>query len=121
MKFKFYEYERCSTCVNARKWMEAKGIVYERIAIRKQPPQKKELEQLLHHHGGNVKKLFNTSGLDYRNMKIKDSLPYFTEEKALGLLHANGNLIKRPVLIGEEIVLQGFKSDVWEKAFGLNE
>lgn len=121
MKFKFYEYERCSTCLNARKWMEAKGIVYERIAIRKQTPQKKELEQLLHHHGGNVKKLFNTSGLDYRNMKIKDSLPHLTEEKALGLLHANGNLIKRPVLIGEEIVLQGFKPDVWEKAFGLKE
>ena len=82
--------------------------------------QKKELEQLLHHHGGNVKKLFNTSGLDYRNMKIKDSLPYLTEEKALGLLHANGNLIKRPVLIGKEVVLQGFKPDVWEKVFGLN-
>ena len=54
-------------------------------------------------------------------MKIKDSLPHLTEEKALGLLHANGNLIKRPVLIGEEIVLQGFKPDVWEKAFGLKE
>lgn len=116
MKFKFYEYEKCSTCVNARKWMDANGIDYERIAIRKFPPKKKELELLFNYHEGKIIKMFNTSGIDYRSMKIKEKLPNLSQREALNLLLENGNLNKRPILLGKDTVLQGFQLNIWENA-----
>jgi arsenate reductase len=118
MKFKFYEYEKCSTCIKARKWMDTKGIAYERVAIREQPPTCPELMQLLASHDGNLKKLFNTSGADYRDPAIKKLLPNLSVEETLDLLSKRGNLIKRPVLIGQNLAMQGFKPDQWGKALG---
>ena len=115
MKFKFYEYEKCSTCKKARNWMDSRGIIYERIPIREQTPTKKELLELLEGHQGKVKKLFNTSSKDYRDPKIKDSLPGLSQDDMINLLTARGNLIKRPILIGKNIALQGFNSEEWGK------
>ncbi len=115
MKFKFYEYEKCSTCTNARKWLDAKGYTYERLPIREQPPSRKELKQLLGFHEGNLKKLFNTSSKDYRDPSVKELLPNLSTDQALGLLTTRGNLNKRPILVGKDLILQGFKKDVWEK------
>ncbi|MEK9772718.1 MAG: Spx/MgsR family RNA polymerase-binding regulatory protein [Opitutae bacterium] len=114
MKFKFYEYEKCSTCVKARKWLEFRGINFERIPIREQPPSIKELQQLVERNQGMVKKLFNTSSKDYRDPKIKDSLPNWSLSQAIEILRSQGNLIKRPVLVGSGLVLQGFKAEEWE-------
>ena len=118
MKFKLYEYEKCSTCVKARKWLDANGVSYERVAIREQPPACTELVQLLASHDGNLKKLFNTSGADYRDPAIKKLLPDLSVEETLNLLSKRCNLIKRPVLIGRNLALQGFKPDLWQKALG---
>lgn len=115
MKLKFYEYEKCSTCAKARKWMEEKGKNFVRIPIRERTPSRQELFQLLAHHQGNLKKLLNTSSKDYRDSQIKDALSYMSENDVLDLLQKNGNLIKRPVLIGADFALQGFKSEEWEK------
>ena len=115
MKFKFYEYEKCSSCVKASKWMDAQEISYDRIPIREQPPSLKELDLLLEVHGGNIRKLFNSSGMDYRTMQIKDRLPNLSNKEVIHLLHENGNLIKRPILIGTGIGLQGFHPENWEK------
>lgn len=113
MKLKFYEYEKCSTCVKARKWLETKEVTFERIPIREHPPSKEELAQLLKAHEGNLKKLFNTSGRDYRDPKIKETLANLSKEETLDFLSTRGNLIKRPVLIGRGIARQGFKPEDW--------
>jgi len=117
MKFKFYEYEKCSSCIKARKWMDAHEIAYDPIPIRQQPPSRQELNLLLEVHEGNVRKLFNTSGMDYRVMNMKDRLLDLSEAEAIDLLNKNGNLIKRPVLIGRGIGLQGFHPENWDKVF----
>jgi len=116
MKYKFYEYEKCSTCVKARKWLDAKGFEYERVPIRENPPTRTELYQLLASHEGNLKKLFNTSSKDYRDPSIKNILPQFSPDQAMELLIKRGNLNKRPVLIGNGLALQGFKPEEWEKS-----
>ena len=113
MKLKFYEYEKCSICVKARKWLESKEVTFVRIPIREHPPSKEELAQLLNAHEGNLKKLFNTSGRDYRDPKIKETLANLSKEETLDFLSTRGNLIKRPVLIGRGIARQGFKPEDW--------
>ena len=118
MKFKFYEYEKCSTCKKARLWLESHGLEFERIPIRDNPPNKKELARLLKSHGGELKKLFNTSSKDYRDPSIKEVIGEITDDKAFELLIGRGNLVKRPVLVGEELVLQGFKPEQWEQSLG---
>ena len=87
------------------------------IPIREKPPSKKELLAMLGHHDGNSKKLFNTSSKDYRDPQLKTQLPTMSDKEIINLLSKQGNLIKRPFVIGDEIHLQGFKPDLWEKAF----
>ena len=118
MKFKFYEYEKCSTCTKAKKWMVARGVEFERIPIREKPPSEKVLQQLFKIHDQNLKKLFNTSSKDYRDPKIKDSLPNWSLAQAIENLRSQGNLIKRPVLVGDGLVLQGFNAEEWERQLG---
>ena len=111
---KFYSYNNCSSCRKARKWLEANRIPFDKIAIREHPPTLKELEQV-HRAKGNIKQLFNTSGMDYRQMGMKDTLPTLTNPAALDLLANNGNLIKRPFVVGDDISLVGFKEAEWQQ------
>ena len=111
---KVYIYAKCSTCRNAIKWLEENGIEHKSAPIRETPPSIKELKQALKHLG-ELKKLFNTSGMDYRALNMKEKLPGMTEAEALKLLSSNGNLIKRPLVIGKDFALAGFKAAQWEE------
>ncbi len=113
-----YAYQNCSTCRNALKWLAARNIPHEVKAIRETPPSVTELKAALQAHGGDLRKLFNTSGTDYRALSLKDRLPALTETEALTLLHENGNLVKRPFVSGDGISLVGFKPAEWEQALG---
>ena len=111
---KIYEYKNCGTCRKALKHLEERGVAFERIPIRETPPTKTELKAMLKSYHGERKRLFNTSGGDYKSMNMKDRLPDLTDEEAIALLSENGNLIKRPfVLSGDQGVI-GFKVDQWD-------
>jgi len=115
---KVYLHETCSTCRNASQWLNHAGIEYKAVSIRQTPPTKTELKRALKHLGGNLRKLFNTSGMDYRALGLKDKLPLMSEQEAIDLLHGNGMLVKRPFLIDDQGVLTGFKPADWEAHFG---
>ncbi len=123
MPVKVYEYKACSTCQKAVKFLESEGIQYEKIAIVDQPPTKSELKKMLgflQHEGGTFKNLFNSSGVQYRELKISDQIKKgLTESEALELLAANGKLIKRPFLLTGTSGTVGFKPEVWKKVLGL--
>lgn len=110
-----YAYDKCSTCRNALKWLGEHGIPHEVKAIRETPPAPVELKTALQHLGGDMRLLFNTSGMDYRALGMKEKLPAMTENEAIMLLSKNGNLVKRPFLIGNGVALTGFKPDAWKK------
>ncbi|MDA7661742.1 arsenate reductase family protein [Verrucomicrobia bacterium] len=111
---KIYEYKNCSTCRKALKYLEERDVAFERVPIRETPPTKTELKAMLKSYNGERKRLFNTSGGDYKSMNMKDRLPDLTDEEAIALLSENGNLIKRPfVLSGDQGVI-GFKMDEWD-------
>lgn len=109
-----YLYKNCSTCQKAKSFLKNKGIAFEEKAIRETPPSVKELKTMLGFYEGDLKRLFNTSGLDYRNLNIKDKLPKLTEKEALELLASTGNLIKRPFALGAGWGRVGFKEDEWK-------
>ncbi|MEI7908397.1 MAG: arsenate reductase family protein [Verrucomicrobiota bacterium] len=111
-----YCYEKCSTCRDALKWLDGQGLAYQIKAIRDTPPTVAELRRALIAVGGELRKLFNSSGLDYRALGLKDRLPAMTETEALELLSNNGNLVRRPFLIGGATVLVGFKPAAWQQA-----
>lgn len=117
--YKIYEYSKCSTCQKALRFLDEKKIKYQKIAIVDKPPTITELKKMLAYikeDGGGLKNLFNTSGEQYRLLKISDALKDgMTEAAALKLLSANGKLIKRPFLIGNEMGLVGFKPELWKK------
>ena len=117
MKAKVYQYEKCSTCRKAIAWLREKGIEFSSFPIREQTPTKKELKKMVNAHGGEIRKLFNTSSKDYRDPELKKLLPTLSEKQILDLLRERGNLIKRPFVIGDGIALQGFKAEVWGEAF----
>ena len=111
-----YLYQNCSTCRNAKKWLQEKGIAFEEKAIRETPPSVEELSRAEAKLG--LSKLFNSSGNDYREMGMKDRLPTMSKEEAFTLLSAKGNLVKRPFVIGDGVALTGFKPVEWEKTLG---
>jgi arsenate reductase (glutaredoxin) len=112
-----YTYKNCGTCRDALKWLNAHGISHEVKAIRETPPTPEELETVLVTTGGDLRKLFNTSGADYRELGMKDRLPTMDQKEALRLLSTNGNLVKRPFAIGDGKALLGFKEAEWTEAF----
>ncbi|MAS97091.1 MAG: ArsC family transcriptional regulator [Verrucomicrobiales bacterium] len=112
---KVYTYSKCSTCRKAVKWLSEKGIEFDEIPIREKPPTKAELKEMLKAYDGELRRLFNTSGQDYRALGLKDKLPGMSESEAITLLAGNGNLIKRPFLLGEGVGLVGFKEADWEE------
>lgn len=110
-----YEYQNCSTCKSALKFLEKRGVAYEKRPIVERPPSKAELKKMLSYYGGNVRKLFNTSGLVYKELKLGEKLDSLSDEQALELLAGNGKLVKRPFLLTEKAGLVGFKEDDWKK------
>lgn len=118
MKLRLYEYQGCDTCRRAKKFLDAHGLAFDAIPIREQPPTKAELKRMLAIYAGDLRRLFNTSGGDYKAMKLAERLPKLTVDDALALLAANGNLVKRPFLLTDKIGLIGFKQPEWEKLLG---
>lgn len=112
---KVYEYKNCGTCKKALKYLEAQGIDYKAIPIRETPPKKTELKKMLGFLDGEIKKLFNTSGQDYRAMGLKDKVANMTEKEAFELLSQNGNLVKRPFLLSDNWGTVGFKEELWQE------
>ena len=113
---KLYQYPKCSTCRKATKFLNEKNVEFISIDITEQPPTAAELNSMLNSYEGNIRKLFNTSGVQYRDLKLKDKLPNMSNEQAIELLSGNGKLIKRPFLLdqtGQGIV--GFKETDWSE------
>lgn len=109
----FIEYPKCSTCKKAKKYLEEHGIEFEDRHIVEENPMKEELAEWIRISGKPVKKFFNTSGMKYRELGLKDKLPQMSEEKQIELLASDGMLVKRPLLIDGEMVLTGFKEAEW--------
>ena len=113
-----YTYRNCSTCRKAVAWLREKEVAFDEKPIRETPPKKEELRQVLNGYGGEIRRLFNTSGQDYRTLKLKESLPGMPIEEALELLSVNGNLVKRPLLVTSISGRAGFKEEEWEQMVG---
>lgn len=111
----FIQYPPCSTCQKAKKWLEAKGIAYTDRHIKEQNPTYEELKAWYEKSGLPLKRFFNTSGLLYKSLNLKDRLPTMTEEEQLRLLASDGMLVKRPIVITEDHIFTGFKETEWSK------
>ncbi|MBQ3585027.1 MAG: arsenate reductase family protein [Lachnospiraceae bacterium] len=111
----FVCYPKCSTCQKAKKWLDAHNIEYELRDIKEENPTAEELKKWQEISGKELKKFFNTSGLLYKSMQLKDKLPDMTEEEKFDLLASDGMLVKRPLLISEEKVLIGFREKEYEE------
>ena len=109
----FLCYPKCSTCRKAKKWLEENHIAYELRDIQQKNPTYEELAEWQRRSGLPLKKFFNTSGLLYRSLALKEKLPGMREDEMLRLLAADGMLVKRPLLIGEDFVLVGFREAEW--------
>ncbi len=109
----FIEYPKCSTCQRAKKWLDTHQITYTDRHIVENNPTYEELKQWYEKSGLPLKKFFNTSGLIYKDMQLKDKLPTMSEEEQLKLLATNGMLVKRPLIIAEDMVLIGFGEAEW--------
>lgn len=112
----FLCYPKCTTCQKARAYLDAKGISYDFRDIKLENPTAGELRTWWQSSGLPLKKFFNTSGLQYKALALKDKLPAMTEEEQLALLATDGMLVKRPILVGEGFVLTGFRQAEWDEA-----
>lgn len=112
----FICYPKCSTCQKARKWLEANHLEFTERHIVEENPFYEELKEWYAESGLPLKKFFNTSGMLYKEMQLKDKLPTMSEEEQLKLLATNGMLVKRPLIVNGNIILTGFKEAEWEKA-----
>ncbi|MDR6121755.1 arsenate reductase [Bacillus sp. SLBN-46] len=115
MSMTFYWYPKCGTCRNAKKWLDAHQLSYEEVHIVEHPPGREQLQDLYQKSGLELKKFFNTSGMKYRELGIKDKMKSATDEELLDLLASDGMLIKRPILTDGERVTVGFKEEEYEK------
>ena len=109
----FLEYPPCSTCKKAKKWLDDNGISYTARHIKEQNPSYDDLKAWYEKSGLPLKKFFNTSGLIYKDLGLKDKLPAMTEEEQLRLLASDGMLVKRPLVVSENFVITGFKEAEW--------
>ena len=112
---KFICYPKCTTCQKAKKWLDDNKIEYELRDIKEDNPSLEELTSWYKMSGLPLKKFFNTSGLLYKSMELKDKLPVMPEEEQLKLLATDGMLVKRPLIIGDNFVLVGFKECSWQE------
>lgn len=113
---KVYTYKNCDTCRRAVKWLRVHDIGFDEHPIRETPPAPAELRTMLAAYDGELRRLFNTSGGDYREQKLGEKLPTLSPAAALALLAGNGNLVKRPFLLGTKVALTGFDEATWAAA-----
>ena len=111
----FLEYPKCSTCKKAKKWLEDNNITFDDRHIVENNPTKEELKKWHQESGLAIKKFFNTSGMKYRELNLKDKLPNMTEDEMYEVLASDGMLVKRPMIINGNIVLTGFKESEWKE------
>lgn len=116
-ELQLYTYANCDTCRRAVKWLRAHGHLFTERAIRETPPTRAELRTMLAAQQGERRRLFNTAGRDYRALSLAEKLPGLSEDAALDLLARNGNLVKRPFLLGAGVALVGFDETVWTEVF----
>lgn len=114
----FVEYPKCSTCKKAKKWLDDHGVDYEDRHIVENNPTASELATWQESSGLPLRRFFNTSGMLYREMQLKDKMDAMSDAEKLELLESNGMLVKRPILVGEDFVLVGFRDKEWEAAVG---
>mgnify|MGYP001294958868 CR=1 FL=1 len=114
---KVFSYNKCGTCRNAIKYLEAKKIKFEVIDITENPPSKNILKSAVKEKG--LQKVFNTSGIQYRELKIKEKLKSMTEKEAIDLLASNGRLIKRPIVVDKDKITVGFHIDEYKEIWGV--
>jgi transcriptional regulator, spx/mgsR family len=120
MKSLFIEYPKCSTCQKAKKWLDENNIDYIDRNIITETPSKEELKEWIDRSGIDVKKFFNTSGIKYRELNIKEKIKNMSEDEIYELLSSDGMLIKRPLFISDKRILKGFKEKEWEELKGEN-
>lgn len=111
---KFICYPKCTTCQRAQKWLDSNGVKYELRDIKLDNPSKKEISEWYKKSSLPLKKFFNTSGLLYKSLELKSKLPDMSDDEMLELLSSDGMLVKRPLLIGDGLVLVGFKEEEWK-------
>ena len=111
----FIEYPKCTTCQKAKKWLDDNGIKYDDRHIKENNPTYDELKEWIETSGLPVKKFFNTSGLLYKSMNLKDKIETMSEDEQIKLLSTDGMLVKRPLIISEKTILVGFKVKEWEE------
>lgn len=115
MSVLFAEYPKCTTCQKAKKWLDLHGIAYEDRHIKEDNPTAEELKEWHQRSGLPLKRFFNTSGMLYKSLQLKDKLPGMSEEEQYQLLSTDGMLVKRPLIVGTDFVLTGFKEKEWEE------
>lgn len=109
----FVEYPKCSTCQRAKKWLDSNNVEYTDRHIVEQNPTYEELKEWHKRSGLSLKKFFNTSGMLYRSLELKDKLPNMSEEEQYRMLATDGMLVKRPLIVGDDFVLTGFREKEW--------
>ena len=114
----FICYPKCSTCQKAKAWLQERGVAFDERDIKQDNPTEQELRAWHEKSGLPLKRFFNTSGLQYKALGLKDKLPNMSEEEQLALLATNGMLVKRPLVVGDDFVLVGFKEAEWERLKG---
>lgn len=119
MSVLFLQYPPCSTCKNANKWLDSHQVSYQSRNIKEENPTAPELLEWIKKSGLPIKKFFNTSGILYKEKHLKDLLPGMSEKEQIDLLATDGMLVKRPLVIGEDFVLVGFKEEEWNKILTL--
>jgi len=115
----FVCYPKCTTCLKAKKWLAENGVVFEERNIKENNPTMEEIKEWHKKSGLPLNKFFNTSGLLYKELKLKDKLPDMNEDEKYNLLASDGMIVKRPILIGDGFVLVGFKEADWKAALGI--
>lgn len=115
MQYQFICYPKCTTCQKAKKWLTDNGIAYDERHIKEQNPTAEELKEWREKSGLSLKKFFNTSGLLYKSMQLKDKLPNMSDAEIVKILSSDGMLVKRPILLAGNRVLVGFKAEEWEQ------
>jgi len=108
-------YRKCSTCMKALKWLEVNQVVFDERPIKEENPSYEELKAWYEMSGLPLKKFFNTSGLVYKSLNLKDKLPSMTEEEQYAVLASDGKLVKRPIVVRDDLVLVGFNEEQWKQ------
>ena len=115
MKTLFIEYPKCSTCQKAKKWLEQNNIEFKDRHIVENNPTKEELKKWIKQSGYDIKKFFNTSGMKYKELNLKEKLPNMTDDEKIQILSTDGMLVKRPLIVTDDLILVGFREKEWEQ------